>query len=56
VLQLQEALDAHGANLREDGIFGPNTAAALKRYQRAHGIMASGELDRATRASLGLLA
>lgn len=55
VLQLQEALDAHGADLTVDGVFGPRTDSALKHYQRDHGLLASGELDHATRASLGLL-
>ena len=55
VIQLQEALDARGAHLAIDGIFGKRTDAALKTYQRDHGLVASGELDHATRASLSLL-
>ena len=55
VLQLQEALNANGAGLRVDGVFGPKTDAALKAYQRDHNLTASGELDRPTRASLSLL-
>jgi peptidoglycan hydrolase-like protein with peptidoglycan-binding domain len=37
-----------------DGKMGPQTAAALKRYQQAKGLEASGELDAATRKALGL--
>ncbi len=56
VWQLQEALNAHGANIQVDGVYGPQTQAALQAYQHHHGLIASGELDHPTRASLGLLA
>ena len=55
VIELQEALDANGAKLDIDGMWGPRTKAALKHYQRDHGLVASGELTSPTRASLGLL-
>lgn len=55
VIQLQEALNANGAGLRVDGIYGPKTEADLKTYQRDHHLVASGELDDQTRASLSIL-
>lgn len=55
VLQLQEALNSTGAGLMIDGMWGPKTDAALRAYQRTHGLVASGELTSHTRADLGLL-
>jgi len=37
-----------------DGIVGPKTAAAVKAFQNARGLSASGKLDAPTRAALGL--
>ena len=37
-----------------DGIFGPGTAAALKQFQTAKGLAASGVVDDATALALGL--
>ena len=43
VLVLQDALNALGYSTGSlDGAFGPNTEAALKRYQRAKGLTADG--------------
>ena len=39
-----------------DGIFGSGTAAAVMAFQRAKGLKASGKVDEATAASLGLAA
>lgn len=36
-----------------DGLWGPDTAGALSRFQAANGLMASGRFDRATLAALG---
>jgi peptidoglycan hydrolase-like protein with peptidoglycan-binding domain len=36
-----------------DGVSGPRTAAALKAYQKAQGLEATGRLDDATLAKLG---
>ena len=49
---LQEALDGGGANLRVDGIWGPATEVALKRYQKQNGLQVTGRLDQATRLML----
>jgi hypothetical protein len=46
------ALGYYGGSV--DGIFGPQTSAALQRYQRDYGLPSTGRLDRATRDSLGL--
>ncbi|HYB57479.1 MAG TPA: peptidoglycan-binding domain-containing protein [Alphaproteobacteria bacterium] len=52
VKSAQEALNKEGAALAVDGIMGPKTRAALKSYQQAHGLKATGRLDKATRAAL----
>ncbi len=54
VKSAQEALNKEGGALTVDGIMGPKTHAALKSYQQAHGLKATGRLDRATRAALKL--
>ncbi len=36
-LALQQALNAHGATLREDGVWGSRSAAALTNYYSTHG-------------------
>jgi peptidoglycan hydrolase-like protein with peptidoglycan-binding domain len=54
VAQLQRSLDANGANLRVDGVMGPDTAAALRDYQQQHGLQPTGQLDAQTRQSLNL--
>ncbi|NIO07459.1 MAG: hypothetical protein GTO40_05435 [Deltaproteobacteria bacterium] len=38
---------------RPDGIMGPQTIGALKRYQSAHGLTVTGRVDKATLNSLG---
>jgi len=56
VLAMQRALNARGANpkLKEDGIYGRATRAALIVFQRQAGIAQSGVSDTATLANLGL--
>jgi len=55
-LAVQHALNGHGANprLKEDGIWGPATRAALIVFQRASGIPQSAVIDGATLAKLGV--
>jgi hypothetical protein len=43
---------AVAAGLTVDGVFGPRTRAALRRFQLAHGLARSGEPDAATRGAL----
>jgi hypothetical protein len=56
VAGLQVALRAHGLYRGPvDGIYGPATARALRRFQRRDGLAVDGRLGPATRASLGEL-
>jgi peptidoglycan hydrolase-like protein with peptidoglycan-binding domain len=54
VIALQEALNKNGATLKVDGRMGKATRAALKDYQSKNGLKATGKLDKASRAKLGL--
>ena len=47
--QLKPTFEVH-----VDGDFGPNTKKALMEFQRLNKLPVHGELDRATRTSLGL--
>jgi len=51
----QRALAAKGYAVKADGKAGPKTLEALKAFQRDNGLTASGSLDEATRAKLGLV-
>jgi peptidoglycan hydrolase-like protein with peptidoglycan-binding domain len=42
VRSLQYLLNAHGAGLVVDGIFGPRTSTAVRELQRAHGLVVDG--------------
>lgn len=55
VRQIQEALNKKGFNAREaDGIWGPETEAALRNFQKKQNINANGELTHQTLADLGV--
>jgi hypothetical protein len=57
VRQVQRALKRRGYSLGApgvDGRFGPRTAAAVRRLQRAHGLVVDGIVGKHTRAALGL--
>ncbi len=56
VTRLQQSIIAAGISLAggADGVFGNATAAALKQYQKALGLEATGVLDEASVTSLGL--
>lgn len=53
-LQLQQALNALGASLTADGDYGSATASAVKTYQAAQGLPATGQADPATLKLLNL--
>ena len=57
-MALQQALINAGIPVRggADGIFGSRTAGAVMAFQRAKGLTASGKVDDATAAALGLAA
>jgi peptidoglycan hydrolase-like protein with peptidoglycan-binding domain len=53
VSQIQQALNDQGYNVGAvDGQMGPKTRAALKQFQQAKGLQASGKLDQQTVAML----
>lgn len=57
VRQVQRALTRRGYSVGAPGIdgrFGPRTAAAVRRLQRAHGLVVDGIVGKHTRAALGL--
>jgi peptidoglycan hydrolase-like protein with peptidoglycan-binding domain len=51
---VQNALKAKGYDLTVDGILGKHTRAALRRYQKAEGLKATGQIDKATLRSLNI--
>ncbi len=54
--QVQERLRSVGYHPgTADGVPGPQTVAALRQYQTAHGLPVTGLLDEATRQALGLV-
>ena len=55
-LALQQRLNALGASLETDGEYGSTTAGAVKAFQHARNLPATGEADRATLEALGLIA
>ena len=55
VLAVQQRLQQQGAYTgRTDGIWGPDSQAALEHYQQTHGLQVTGQLNQATVATLGL--
>jgi peptidoglycan hydrolase-like protein with peptidoglycan-binding domain len=51
VSQVQQILNDRGFRTGVDGIMGPRTQAALKRFQKARNLEPSGQLNRQTRGS-----
>ncbi len=56
VKTLQQKLKNAGYNVAVDGDFGPKTAAAVKKYQAAHGLVADGVVGPKTWAKLNAAA
>ena len=54
VRKLQQLLNATGASLEEDGSFGPATDAAVRSYQKAHGLEVDGEVGPKTWGRLSM--
>ena len=54
VEKVQKALNDNGAGIAVDGVWGVKTTDALKQFQTAHGIKATGRLDKTTRQQLNL--
>jgi peptidoglycan hydrolase-like protein with peptidoglycan-binding domain len=48
VRSLQYLLNAHGAGLAVDGLFGAKTDAAVRAFQRAHGLVVDGVVSQQT--------
>jgi peptidoglycan hydrolase-like protein with peptidoglycan-binding domain len=54
VRQVQEKLKSAGHDIQVDGVWGPNTQAALREYQQKQGHQPTGELDEQTLSALGV--
>jgi hypothetical protein len=54
VKKLQDALNARGANLVADGIFGPGTHTAVIAFQAKEGLTPDGVVGSKTRKALGI--
>ena len=55
VTQVQERLRQAGVYAgRPDGVWGPDSQAALERFQQGRGLQATGQVNPATAAALGL--
>ncbi|MCA8922305.1 MAG: peptidoglycan-binding protein, partial [Planctomycetes bacterium] len=52
VRALQARLVAAGHRIAVDGIYGPNTAAAVRAFQRSRSLPATGRADATTQRSL----
>lgn len=52
VKSAQEALNRNGASLTADGKMGPKTTAAIKSFQKSHGLKVTGKLDAKTKKAL----
>lgn len=50
--QIQTSLANEGYSIRADGVWGPRTASALRQFQQANGLKASGMVDTDTLAAL----
>jgi peptidoglycan hydrolase-like protein with peptidoglycan-binding domain len=55
VRQVQQALSSKGFDPGQiDGIYGPNTAKALRQFQRQENLKVNGEIDASTLSHLGI--
>ncbi len=51
---IQTALKNNGEDVAPDGVWGPKTVAALRDFQKQHGLKTTGHMDRATALKLNL--
>lgn len=51
---VQAALATNGQTVDKDGKMGPKTVAALREFQKSHGLKATGRLDKQTAEKLNL--
>ena len=54
IRQAQQQLSQQGHQVSADGVMGPQTRSALKKFQREKGLQASGSLDQSTLTALGI--
>lgn len=54
VRDLQQSLKAQGHDIEVDGVWGPNTQAALRQFQQQQGLQATGQPNDETLAALGV--
>ncbi|HET8702063.1 MAG TPA: peptidoglycan-binding domain-containing protein [Nitrococcus sp.] len=54
VMQIQTALNQAGEHVTVDGIMGPNTRSALRKYQESNGLPATGRPNEQTLQKLGV--
>jgi peptidoglycan hydrolase-like protein with peptidoglycan-binding domain len=54
IKQIQQALDQKGFKTQEDGIWGPKTASAVRKFQEQNKIEGKGSLNQQTLAKLGV--
>jgi murein L,D-transpeptidase YcbB/YkuD len=54
VEDVQKALNNNGASIRVDGVLGPQTRSALKRYQKEHGLKVTGQINANTEKKMNL--
>jgi peptidoglycan hydrolase-like protein with peptidoglycan-binding domain len=54
IKQAQQALDQKGFHVNADGILGPQTKQAVKKFQEQQKLQQTGELDQQTMSALGV--
>ena len=52
ITSMQYLLNAHGANVAVDGLFGPQTDAAVRAFQASHGLVVDGVVGEQTWSKL----
>jgi len=53
-MAIQKALNKEGYGLKEDGLMGKHTRAAIKAFQKKNGLPETGKPDEATLVKLGM--